>query len=44
MIALLGSLGIRNVKVIRSTVSAFSFSILAMNLFLSYAMFGFVKI
>ena len=44
MIALLGSLGIRNVKVIRSTISAFSFSILAMNLFLSYALFGFVKI
>jgi membrane-associated protease RseP (regulator of RpoE activity) len=44
LIALLGSVGIRNVKVIRTTMSAFSFGILAMNLLLSYSMFGFVKI
>jgi membrane-associated protease RseP (regulator of RpoE activity) len=44
LLSLLGSVGIRNVKVIRSTMSAFSFGILAMNLFLSYSMFGFVKI
>jgi membrane-associated protease RseP (regulator of RpoE activity) len=44
LIALLGSVGIRNVKVIRSTMSAFSFGILAMNIVLSYSLFGFVRI
>lgn len=44
LIALLGSLGVRNGKMIRSAMSAFSFAILALNLVLSYSMFGFVKI
>jgi len=44
LLALLQSLGVKNVKAVRSTMSAFSFMILAMNLFLSYAIFGFVKI
>lgn len=44
LLALLGALGIRNVKWVRSTMSAFSFTILAMNLLLSYSMFGFLKL
>jgi len=43
LLALLQSLGVKNVKAARSTMSAFSFMILAMNLVLSYAMFGFLK-
>jgi len=43
LLALLGSLGVKNVKAVRSTMSAFSFMILAMNLFLSYLTFGFLK-
>lgn len=44
LLALLQSLGLKNVKAVRSAASAFSFMILAANLFLSYAMFGFLKI
>lgn len=44
LLALLGALGIRNVKWVRSTMSAFSFTILAMNMLLSYSMFGFLKL
>lgn len=44
LLALAQALGVKNAKAVRSTMSAFSFIILAMNLFLSYAMFGFVKI
>ena len=43
LLALLQSLGIKNAKAVRSTMSAFSFLILVMNLFLSYVTFGFLK-
>jgi len=43
LLAILQSLGVKNVKAVRSTMSAFSFMILAMNLFLSYVTFGFLK-
>ncbi len=42
--ALLGGLGLRNAKSIRSIISAFSFTILATNILLSYAIFGFTKL
>jgi len=42
--AMLSGLGIRNAKSIRTTVSAFSFAILATNIVLSYAIFGFTRL